>query len=68
VCGEAVCALSWREAKQVMRPDSVSAWEPLYVRTRDQQWYEVKGANASVGPLLAERTRRPNLLKYVYCL
>lgn len=68
VCGKAVCVLSWREAQQIMRPvdDGKQKW--LRVRTKNKQWYVVKGANASAEPLLTERTSRRNLLKYVYSL
>jgi hypothetical protein len=66
VCGETVCALSWKEAQKVMRPAAEGRQEPLYVRTKNKQWYEIKGANASVHPLLVEKTSRRNLLKYVY--
>lgn len=66
VCGDAVCALSWREAQQLMRPAADGKQEPLYVRTKNKQWYEVKGANGSAHPLLVEKTSRQNLLKYVF--
>ena len=68
VCGGAVCALSWREAQRVMRPAADGKQEPLYVRRKNEQWYEVKGANSSVEPRLVERTSRGNWLKYVYNL
>lgn len=68
VCGEAVCALSWRQAQQAMRPAADGRQEWLYVRTKNKQWYEVKGANASADLLLVEKTNRRSLLKYVYDL
>ena len=66
VCGDAECALSWREAQQIMRPAADGKQEPLYVRKKNKQWYEVKGANASADPLLVEKTSRQNLLEHVY--